>query len=181
MGRWLEKRQVDQLHACLEATGRYSQGAALFLHQQGYQVSVVNPRRTRAYADSKLTRNKTDAIDAKLIADFCATQKPSLWSPPSAVQQELKALVRHLEALKEDRQRERNRLKAGLQPQTVMDTIETHLEFLDQQIADLEQQVQHVIRQDPDLRRKRDLLTSIPAIGDTTAMKWKGYINDHSN
>lgn len=74
LGRWLEKRQVSQLHACLEATGRYGQGAALFLHQQGYQVSVVNPRRTKAYADSKLSRNKTDAIDAKLIADFCVTQ-----------------------------------------------------------------------------------------------------------
>lgn len=178
LGRWLEKRQVSQLHACLEATGRYGQGAALFLHQQGYQVSVVNPRRTKAYADSKLSRNKTDAIDAKLIADFCVTQKPGLWSPASAAQQELQALTRHLDALKEDRQRERNRLKAGLQLQTVIAAIEAHLAFLDRQIADLEQQIQQVIHQDPNLKRKRDLLTSIPAIGDTTAAVFLAEVPD---
>lgn len=178
LGRWLEKRQVSQLHACLEATGRYGQGAALFLHQQGCQVSVVNPRRTKAYADSKLSRNKTDAIDAKLIADFCVTQKPGLWSPASAAQQELQALTRHLDALKEDRQRERNRLKAGLQLQTVIAAIEAHLAFLDRQIADLEQQIQQVIHQDPNLKRKRDLLTSIPAIGDTTAAVFLAEVPD---
>ena len=49
--QWLKKRKVSQLHVCLEATGRYGDGVAKYLHQQDYQVSVVNPKRTKAYGE----------------------------------------------------------------------------------------------------------------------------------
>jgi len=80
--RWLRRRGVKQLHACMEATGRYGDELAFYLFEQDFQVSVVNPARIKKYAESKLQRNKTDKIDGRLIADFCATQKPPLWSPP---------------------------------------------------------------------------------------------------
>ena len=65
--KWLKKRKVNNLHACLEATGRYGDELALFLHEAGYQVSVVNPTRIQAYGASQLKRNKTDKEDAKVI------------------------------------------------------------------------------------------------------------------
>jgi len=51
--------------------------------ERGHQVSVVNPARIKAYAHSQLTRNKTDQLDASVIADFCRTQQPALWTPPA--------------------------------------------------------------------------------------------------
>ena len=131
LARWLQKRDVQQLHACLEATGRYGEALAHYLYQQGYQVSVVNPMRIKKYAESKLQRTKTDAVDAKLIAEFCAKEKPVLWSPPSEAESELQALVRHVEALKVDRQRERNRQQSGQQSPQVLQAIEAHLVFLE--------------------------------------------------
>ena len=111
---FLKKRQVKPLHACLEATGHYGDGVALFLHEAGYTVSVVNPARIKSYADSRLSRTKTDAGDAALIADFCRTQQPPAWTPPAPEQQELQALTRHLENLRDMRQQEVNRRQAGI-------------------------------------------------------------------
>ena len=52
--KWLQQHKAKQLHACLEATGRYGEPLAYYLHAQGYQVSVVNPARIHAYGQSKL-------------------------------------------------------------------------------------------------------------------------------
>lgn len=171
LGKWLKKRKVNNLHACLEATGRYGDELALFLHEAGYQVSVVNPARIQAYAASQLKRNKTDKEDAKVIAHFCATQAPELWTPPSQAQQELQAMVRHLEALQTMRQQESNRLQAGVPAAAVRETLEAHIAFLDEQIDQLTQRIRDHIDQHPGLKQQKDLLTSIPGIADVTAAK----------
>lgn len=80
--RWLKKHQALAVHACLEATGRYWEQVADFLVARGHRLSVVNPARIKAYGQSQLARNKTDQLDALLIADFCRTQSPPLWTPP---------------------------------------------------------------------------------------------------
>src|SRR5262245_31237128 len=76
--RWLTQKAAcanQQLHACMESTSTYGDALAKFLHGQGYLVSMVNPRRTRHYADSQLTRTVNDQIDARTVADFCASQR----------------------------------------------------------------------------------------------------------
>lgn len=80
--RWLEKRCVSSIHICLEATGRYGQAVATCLHEAGYIVSVVNPARPKAFAESQLSRQKTDKADALTIAQFCRSQQPAAWTPP---------------------------------------------------------------------------------------------------
>jgi transposase len=169
--KWLKKRKVNELHACLEATGRYGDDLALYLHEAGYRVSIANPARIHAYAVSQLKRNKTDREDAKLIAHFCATQDPELWTPPSQAQQELQAMVRHLESLQTMRQQESNRLQAGVPSMVVRETLEAHIAFLDEQINQLTQRIRDHIDHHPDLKQQKDLLTSIPGIADVTAAK----------
>jgi transposase len=175
---FLKKRKVKALHACLEATGYYGAEVALFLHETDYVVSVVNPARIKAYAESQLSRTKTDAGDAALIADFCRTQHPSVWTPPPPEQQELQALVRHLENLQDIRQQELNRRQAGIPSEIILKTLDDHITFLDQQIAELLQLIHDHVERHPHLRQQRDLLTSIPGIGDITAFKLLAEIVD---
>jgi transposase len=175
---FLQKRKVQQLHVCLEATGYYGDAVATFLHQAGYTVSVVNPARIKGYAESRLSRTKTDATDAALIADFCRTQQPEAWTPPPPEQQELQALVRHLEHLTAIRQQEVNRRQAGIRSETVLNTLDNHIAFLNQQIADLLRQIHDHIQRHPHLRQQHQLLTSIPGIGDLTAYKLLAEIRD---
>lgn len=175
---FLKKRRVEQVHVCLEATGYYGDEVAQFLYEVGYTVSVVNPARIKAYADSRLTRNKTDAGDAALIADFCRTQQPDAWTPPPPEQRELQALVRHWENLSQMRQQEVNRRQAGIPSQIVLQTLDAHIAFLDQQLTDLQHRIHDHIDRHPHLRQQRDLLTSIPGIGDLTAFKLLAEIRD---
>lgn len=127
--KWLQKRRVTQLHACMEATGSYGEALAYFLHEQGYQVSVVNPKIIKHYGLSKMQRNKTDKLDAKLIAQYCQKETPRLWQPPSEAERTLKALTRRLDALIADRTRERNRLTAQTHPNVVKQSLKKPLLF----------------------------------------------------
>jgi transposase len=166
---WLDKRKVAHVHACMEATGTYGEALALALHEAGHTVSVINPARIAAYAKSQLARNKTDAVDAQLIARFCLKEEPPAWIPPAPEVRDLRALVRYLADLQAMRQAEANRRQAGSHPAVVQHALEDHLAFLSQQIAQVHTQIDAHIDQHPELRRQRDLLVSIKGIGERTA------------
>lgn len=165
--RWLQKRSATPTHICMEATGQYSEAPDLTLHEAGYAVSIVNPARIKAFADSRMSRQKTDKTDALLIALFCQSQQPPLWTPPPPEQQALKAMVRHLQDLKAMRQQELNRLAVVGNALPVQQALEQHIAFLTQQIADLEQGIGQHFDQHPSLKKQRDLLDTIPGLGDT--------------
>ena len=99
LANWIRQCGIEQVHACLEATGEYGAALALALYEAGHLVSIVNPARIAAYAKSRLARTKTDKSDAALIAHFCAREQPPNWCPPAASVQELQALVRRVEML----------------------------------------------------------------------------------
>ncbi|BBA34514.1 transposase IS116/IS110/IS902 family protein [Methylocaldum marinum] len=153
-------------HVCLEATGRYGEGLALFLVDHGLAVSVVNPAQIHAFGKAELSRTKTDKTDAKLIARFCHSQRPLLWQPPPPAVRPLQALVRRLESLLEMRQMEKNRLD-GADP-TVRPSIEAVLATLDAEIAATQKRIREHIDHDPDLRQRRDLIDTIPGLSDAT-------------
>lgn len=94
LSAWLTKNGAASAHACMEATGAYYEALATSLHEAGHAVSVVNPAAVKAYAQSRLSRTKTDRVDAALIAGFCAERRPPAWRPPAPELRELQALVR---------------------------------------------------------------------------------------
>lgn len=174
--RWMNKQTVSKVHVCMEATGQYGDALAEYLHQNGQIVSVVNPARIKHYGRSLLRRNKTDKADAELIADFCASQKPTPWNPPAAEFKDLQAMVRRLEDLMTARQQEANRLQSGVTTSFVIEGLEAHLAFLDQQIHCIKKQIKAHINQYPQLCEQRELLESIPGIGWLTAAKILGEV-----
>jgi len=176
--KWLKKKKAQGCPVCIEATGRYGEGVAYYLHKLEYQVSVVNPARIKAYGNSQLKRNKTDQEDAKVIAHFCETQKPGLWQPPSPEARALQALVRRVDSLKGMRTQESNRLHAGLAETLVLDDIHAHIAYLNERIKVVSQQIETVIEQHPQLQQQRDLLVSIPGISDITAAKFLAEVPD---
>jgi len=88
---------------------------AIYLADAGWRVSVVNPARVKGFAQSQLTRNKNDRIDAKLLAAFARRVELEPWQAPSPTLRELRALVECLQALTEMRQQELNHLEAMAQ------------------------------------------------------------------
>lgn len=172
LDKWLRTGQAGGSRVCLEATGRYSEGIATFLYQAGYAVSVVNPARIRGYANAQLRRNKTDKLDAHIIADFCRTQDCEVWAPPSLEMRTLQGLVRHLAVLENDKGAVDNRLRdrAAL-PALVVEQLSKQQSLLSQQIDQLKRAIQDHIDQFPDLKRQRDLMDTISGIGPLSAAK----------
>jgi transposase len=178
LSQWLKNKEAREVWACMESTGRYGDALAVYLYEQKHQVSMVNPARIKKYAESQLQRNKTDKLDAKIIADFCRTQEPGLWTPPAPEKRELQEMVRRLHALIVDQTRERNRLQSGIESEVVKTSVTETLEFLSSQIARLEEQIQAHINQYPDLKEEQKLLTSIKGIGEKTAFIIMGELPD---
>lgn len=175
---WMKKHAADQVHACMEATGQYGEDLAEFLYQQGFLISVINPARIKAYANSKLRRNKTDKANAELIAWFCLREQPSLWSPPPISFKGLQALVRHYEDLQTTCQQEKNRLKSGGTHPLVVKDLKAHVAYLEECIHHTQQAIREHIQAYPELQKQQDLLLSIPDIGEITACKLLGEIRD---
>jgi transposase len=171
---WIKNRKVENVHACLESTGGWSEAVGLALHKEGYVVSIVNPCRIKAFAQSELLRTKTDAVDAALIARFCRMHKPERWEPPTPEVLALQAFVRRYQSLTEMLTEEKNRLGAPMVTEEIRMSVETHIEHLTNELERIDRKIDNLFEDHPHLRKQRDLLTSIPGIGKTTAARILG-------
>jgi transposase len=163
---WLTQHEIEQVHACLEATSTYGEPVAEFLVGQGHIVSIVNPSRIKGFAVSELSRSKTDKADAQLLLRFLMALRPEPWQPPDPEVKQLQMLLRRLEALQMMIQ-EQNRLETTTA--TLRQSIQSHIDYLEQAIEQIKQQIKDHFDQHPGLKQQRDLLVSIPGIGEQTA------------
>jgi transposase len=178
LAQWLTRQGAPRAHACMEATGAYGEALALHLHAGGHRVSVINPAAVKAFAQSRLSRTKTDKVDAELIARFCLAQRPPAWSPPAPEVRELQALARRLESLVEMRVAEENRLSSGVTAEAVRQSVEEHVAYLNEQIRRTQELTREHVNRHPTLRRQSELLDSIPGIGEATAALMLAEITD---
>lgn len=162
------------VHACMEATGIYHENLALFLHDQGIGVSVVNPLLVKRFVESEGIRSKTDSADAKALARYADRTQPELWQAPSHAVRKLQALVARLQILKEMRQAESNRLDVA--HDAVRPSLMEIISQLDANIEQVRSQIHQTIDDDPDLKSRRGLLQSIPGLGDKTIPQLLAYI-----
>jgi transposase len=166
LSEWLRRHGADSVHACMEATGVYHEPVAEFLADAGHTVSVVNPARIKAFGAASMIRTKTDKKDARLIAQFCAEKRPSAWEPPSETLRELRALVARRDALEAMKTQENNRKHVARA--AVLEGIEKHLEYLENEIEHIDSEIKRKIEDDPDLKKQRNLLDSVPGLGPKT-------------
>ncbi len=165
--QWLKQQGAGLVHACLEATSTYGEAVAEFLHAQGHRVSIVNPARIKGFAMSELSRTKTDKADAQLILRFCIALRPEPWQPPAPEVKQLQMLLRRMEALQQMVVQERNRLETATSE--LQKSIQAYIDYLEQDVEVLKQQIKDHFDQHPGLKQQRDLLVSIPGIGEHTA------------
>lgn len=86
----------------MEATGHYWKNLFAHLAAHGFTVALINPLRSRRYAEADLARTKTDAIDALALARFGAEKRPAATALSDSATDELREMVRHRERLLQD-------------------------------------------------------------------------------
>jgi len=151
----------------LEATGGFELDVASALGAAGVPTAVVNPRQVRDFARSTGLLAKTDRLDAQVLAHFGEALRPAARSLPDAQAQELSAVLLRRRQLLEMLVAEKNRLPTATR--RIRPQLQHHIEWLQQQVADLDRDLGALIRSSPLWRAKDDLLRSVPGVGPVLA------------
>lgn len=160
----------------LEATGVYHLDLARALQAAArIEVMVVNPAVMRDFAKALVQRSKTDVDDAGVALEFVVRMPFVSWEPPPQALFDLRALARRVSALIDQVVAEQNRLHAvrrqGELTSALAEDLREHVAFLQQRIAQLENEAQKVIRSDVSLQRRFELLLTMPGIAERSAIR----------
>jgi transposase len=94
----------------MEATGHYWQNVFGMLAVEGFPIALINPLRTRRFAEEDLKRAKTDSIDAVQLAQFGRQKRPPATPVPEAATLELREQIRLRDRVVQDRDEKVNEL-----------------------------------------------------------------------
>ena len=158
---------LSAVQVIVEATGGLELRLMTELWAAQIPVARINPQRVRAFAKASGRLAKTDALDARLLAQFGAALRPAATPLPAADTQALAALVGRRRQLVDMRTMEHNRLLSAVQ--TLQPGIQHHLAWLDDEIAALEHDISDFIQRTPAWAAKDAVLQSVPGIGPITA------------
>jgi transposase len=151
----------------MEATGGYQALAAATLAEAGYPPAVVNPRQVRDFGKSSGRLAKNDRLDADLLALFAERVRPEVRPLPTQLEQDCGALLLRRSQLLEMITAEKNRRHVA--PTAIVAQITVHIQWLEQQLSQINKDLEQMVRQSPLWRAKEDLLRSMPGIGPVTA------------
>ncbi len=154
----------------MEATGGYEQQPFALLAERGLPVAIVNPRAVRRFAEGVGLTEKTDAIDAGVIAWFAEVKRSAPQALASASQQQLRALVTRLRQLTQVRTAQRNQARLVSDP-AVLVSFDELLSLVARQIGELETAIAALIAQDPLWRELDQAFRSIKGVADRTVAR----------
>jgi transposase len=160
---------------CLEASGNYSLDLALTLqaHRQ-VEISVINPRRARRFAESLGQRSKTDPVDARVLCEYVARMPWVAWQPPSSVALHLRAVARAMADLGVIHTQQNNRARASAASQAlpvlVVKEMQRHQKYLEQRMTRLRREALRLIAGDSELDRRFRLMLTTTGIAATSAL-----------
>lgn len=155
--------ELDPERVLLEATGGFERQVAMALATARLPVSVVNARQVRQFARATGRLAKTDAIDARVLAQFAEAVPSSQRLPPDEATHQLQALVLRRVQLIEMLKAEKNRLR--LAASCVRHSLEESIRTLQTWIAEVEQAILEHIGSNPLWQEKGQRLRSAPGVG----------------
>jgi transposase len=133
----------------MEATGGYERRAFLLLWEQGLPCAITNARQVRQYAESMSVLEKTDTIDAHIIARFARAKDLQPTPLPSAAQLRLKALVARLRQVTDDLTVQKQRRSSLLDNSEMLASLDEVIALLKRQSRTLEGEIASMIDDDP--------------------------------
>ena len=155
--------KLDVALVVLEATGGLETRITAALSAAGIPVVVVNPRQVRDFARATGRLAKTDAIDARILAEFAMAVRPKIRALPDEATSELKALSARRRQLTEMIVAEKNRL--GSASKSVRPNIEAHIRWLKDELDRIDDDILQLIKNNSSFKGKDTLLRSAPGIG----------------
>lgn len=151
----------------VEATGGLELAVVAAMVTAKLPVAVVNPTRVRQFARSTGQWAKTDRIDARNLAHFAQAVRPRVRALRSEEEEHLAALVTRRRQVVVMLTAEKNRC-ISTRPQ-VRQRLEAHIEWLEEELSSLDEEIERFIDGNPLWEEKDSLLRSVPGVGPVTA------------
>ncbi len=152
----------------MEATAKYHRLAHRNLHDGGFCVAVINPARARHFANALGTLAKTDALDARVLALFGEAVDPRATPPCPKNLELLQELVGARQNAVIDRTAFVNQ-RAAAASVLLRAELKRRIAAVETHIARLEKEIDRLIKSDPAMTRRVEILVSIRGIGPPTA------------
>jgi transposase len=154
----------------MEATGGYEKQPYALLWTQGLPAAIVNPRAVRRFAEAMGQLEKTDRIDAGMIAWFAEVKKVVAGPPPTSQQEHLKALVIRLRQLTDLQTAQRNQ-RLLVQDEMVLESFTQLLALISSQMRQIETAIAQLISADPLWEKLNQAFRSIKGVADRTVAR----------
>jgi transposase len=152
----------------MEASGGYERRAFLLLWEQGMPCALTNPRSVRRYAESMGILEKTDRIDAHVIARFAHAKNLRPTPAPTPAQQRLKALVARLRQVTDDLTVQKQRRASLVDNAEMLASINEVIALLKQQSRKLEGEIASMIDDDPLWSHLAQAWRAVKGVADRT-------------
>jgi transposase len=132
----------------MEATGGYEKLPFGLLWAAGVPCAIANARSVRRFAEAMGVLEKTDRIDAAIIADYARAKGLAAQAPQGQVQDRLRALVTRLRQLTALKVAQSNQRRLVEEP-AVLATFDEMLALIARQSRALETQIAELLSADP--------------------------------
>ena len=169
---WIRKRKAKLV--VLEATGGLERKMVTELISAGIACAVVNPKRIRDFARAMGQLAKTDRLDAQVIAQFGAVTNPEPQQAKNGTVRILQELVIRRRQIIDILTAEKNRKHTV--SETIGKSIAEHIQWLERDLEQLEEQIQSLIQEDSEMNEQAKLLQSVPGVGPVTVMTLLGLL-----
>jgi transposase len=152
----------------MEATGGYERRAFLLLWEEGLPATVTNARQVRQYAEAMGVLEKTDRIDARIIARFACAKGLQPTPLPSQAQQRIKALVARLRQVTDDLTVQKQRRSSLLDNAEMLASLDEVIALLKRQSRTLEGEIGSMIDDDPLWAQLAETWCSVKGVANRT-------------
>lgn len=159
----------------MEATGAYERLPFAQLWAADMPVAIVNPRSVHQFGQAMGTLEKTDKIDAGMIAWYAETKRIEPTPPASDNQQHLTTLVVRMRQLIELRTAQNNQRRL-VDDADVLASFTAVLSTINQQIRSLEAKVIALIDTDPLWRALDAAFREIKGVADRTIARLMAHV-----
>lgn len=183
--KWVKSIPVDDTAIApvfvMEATGVYHQKFAHWLHVQGQQVVIVMPNKISNFMKTINLKTITDGTSAEAICQFGLEKQLDYWTPADKVYTLLQQLTRERDQVVNERTTVKNQLHAiqsgSFVNEPTLKRLKQRRALLDKQEAAIKAEIHTVVTSNPQLNKDVELITSIPGVGELTAVTILGETN----
>jgi transposase len=159
--------RLDVPLVVVEATGGYEYALVLALSEAGLDCAVANPRQVRDFARGLGLLEKTDKLDAGVLARFAEVVQPQPRPQACRALRDIEALVQRRRQLVHMLTAEQNRLQTAARPVRI--DIQKHIAWLKLDLKKLNQALRREIKANPAWASTERILRSVKGVGPVTS------------